>query len=388
MGPQGSTMKTTRRDFGKVALGTAIGAMSAPALIGGKAQAQTRAAHASGVYHDGIMQLNQNESARGPGPKTMEAIHNHTTKRVGMGYSPDHVNELRDGIANYYGVGTENVLLGTGSTPILRGTVRAFCNARKAFVTPMPTYSTSLQEANRINIPAIELSLDKGMGVDLDSLANNADGAGLLYLCNPNNPTGTVHGPDEIEKFVRGVMRENPDVRIHIDEAYINYTRPGAMKTALPLAMEYENVFITRSFSKAHGLAGMRIGYALGQEQTLNKIDQAWGMGDVNMLAAVAALTALEDKEHIAWEAQENAEIRDEVIGFFRSRGYEVPDSNTNHIFVKLGMPASKFRNACLEHNILVGRDFPPLEQTHCRISLGSREQMKEAIEVFKKALA
>ena len=388
MGPQGSTMKTTRRDFGKVALGTAIGAISAPALIGGKAQAQTRAAHASGVYHDGIMQLNQNESARGPGPKTMEAIHNHTTKRVGMGYSPDHVNELRDGIANYYGVGTENVLLATGSTPILRGTVRAFCSASKAFVTPMPTYSTSLQEANRINIPAIELSLDKGMGVDLDSLANNADGAGLLYLCNPNNPTGTVHGPAEIEKFVRGVMRENPDVRIHIDEAYINYTRPGAMKTALPLAMEYENVFITRSFSKAHGLAGMRIGYALGQEQTLNKIDQAWGMGDVNMLAAVAALTALEDKEHIAWEAQENAEIRDEVIGFFRSRGYEVPDSNTNHIFVKLGMPASKFRNACLEHNILVGRDFPPLEQTHCRISLGSREQMKEAIEVFKKALA
>tara|TARA_Y100001970_G_scaffold287583_1_gene412618 strand:- start:482 stop:1627 length:1146 start_codon:yes stop_codon:yes gene_type:complete len=381
-------MKTTRREFGKVALGSALGAISGQALIGSKVQAQTRAAHASGVYHEGVMQLNQNESARGPGPKTMEAIHNHTTKRVGMGYSPDHVNELRDGIADYYGVGTENVLLATGSTPILRGTVRAFCNASQAFVTPMPTYSTSLQEANRLNLPAVELSLDKGLGVDLESLARNAEGAGLLYVCNPNNPSGTVHGPDAIEKFVRRVMRENPEVRVHIDEAYINYTRPGAMETALPLAMEFENVFITRSFSKAHGLAGMRIGYALGQEQTLNKIDQAWGMGDVNMLAAVAALTALEDKEHIAWEAQENAEIRDEVIGFFRKRGYEVPDSNTNHIFVNLGMPASKFRSACLEHNILVGRDFPPLEQTHCRISLGSREQMKEAIEVFKKALA
>ena len=381
-------MKTTRREFGKVALGSALGAISGQALIGSKVQAQTRAAHASGVYHEGVMQLNQNESARGPGTKTMEAIHNHTTKRVGMGYSPDHVNELRDCIADYYGVGTENVLLATGSTPILRGTVRAFCNASQAFVTPMPTYSTSLQEANRLNLPAVELSLDKGLGVDLESLARNAEGAGLLYVCNPNNPSGTVHGPDAIEKFVRRVMRENPEVRVHIDEAYINYTRPGAMETALPLAMEFENVFITRSFSKAHGLAGMRIGYALGQEQTLNKIDQAWGMGDVNMLAAVAALTALEDKEHIAWEAQENAEIRDEVIGFFRKRGYEVPDSNTNHIFVNLGMPASKFRSACLEHNILVGRDFPPLEQTHCRISLGSREQMKEAIEVFKKALA
>ena len=95
--------------------------MSGQALIGSKAQAQTRAAHASGVYHDGVMQLNQNESARGPGPKTMEAIHNHTTKRVGMGYSPDHVNELREGIANYYGVGTENVLLGYWVDPNIAG---------------------------------------------------------------------------------------------------------------------------------------------------------------------------------------------------------------------------------------------------------------------------
>jgi histidinol-phosphate aminotransferase len=183
-------------------------------------------------------------------------------------------------------------------------------------------------------------------------------------------------------------MREAPDTVIHIDEAYINYAKPGAMETALPLALEFENVFITRSFSKAHGLAGLRIGYALGQEATLAKIRGAWGMGDVNMLAAVAALTALEDKEHIAWEAQENAEIRDMVIGAFRAMGLDVADSNTNHIFVNLGRPAKEFRDACLEHNILVGRDFPPLEQTHCRISLGSREEMHHAVEVFKKVLS
>ena len=295
---------------------------------------------------------------------------------------------LREGIANYYGLSTANVELATGSTPLLQGSVRAFCDAEKAFVTPMPTYSTSLSTAREIDARAIELSLDSGLGVDLDTLAANASGAGLLYLCNPNNPTGTVHGPQVVERFVRRVMRENPDTYVHIDEAYINYCRPGAIETAVPLAMEFEKVFITRSFSKAHGMAGLRVGYALGQEQTLEKIRNAWGMGDVNMLAAVAALTALEDKEHIAWEAQENAEIRDEVIGFFRSRGYEVPDSNTNHIFVNLGMPAAKFREGCLEHKVLVGRDFPPLEQTHCRISLGSREEMKIALEVFSKALA
>ena len=381
-------MKTTRRGFGTIALGAAVGAVSGTTVFSQKVNAQTRAQHAAGEYDNGIIQLNQNESARGPGPNTMEAIRTHTTKRVGRGYSPDQVNELREGIANYYGLSTANVELATGSTPLLQGSVRAFCDAEKAFVTPMPTYSTSLSTAREIDARAIELSLDSGLGVDLDTLAANASGAGLLYLCNPNNPTGTVHGPQVVERFVRRVMRENPDTYVHIDEAYINYCRPGAIETAVPLAMEFEKVFITRSFSKAHGMAGLRVGYALGQEQTLEKIRNAWGMGDVNMLAAVAALTALEDKEHIAWEAQENAEIRDEVIGFFRSRGYEVPDSNTNHIFVNLGMPAAKFREGCLEHKVLVGRDFPPLEQTHCRISLGSREEMKIALEVFSKALA
>ncbi|MFL2855168.1 MAG: pyridoxal phosphate-dependent aminotransferase [Pseudohongiellaceae bacterium] len=380
-------MKTTRRGFGTIALGAAVGAVSGISVFSRKAHAQTRANHANGVYDNGIIQLNQNESARGPGPKTMDAMHSHTTKRVGRGYSPDHVNELRQGVADYYNISTDNVQLATGSTPLLQGSVRAFCSADKTFVTPMPTYSTSLSTARTINAATIELPLGSDLGVDLDSLANNGDGAGLLYLCNPNNPTGTVHGPDTVEAFVRRVMRENPDTYIHIDEAYINYTRPGLMETALPLALEFDKVFITRSFSKAHGLAGMRIGYALAQEETLAKIRGAWGMGDVNMLGAVAALTALEDKEHIAWEAEENAAIRDEVIGFFRSRGHEVPDSNTNHIFVNIGMPAAQFREGCLEHNVLVGRDFPPLEQSHCRISLGSREEMKIAMEVFAKVL-
>ena len=166
------------------------------------------------------------------------------------------------------------------------------------------------------------------------------------------------------------------------------YARPGAIETALPLALEFENVFVTRSFSKAHGMPGLRVGYALGQEQTLARIRDAWGMGDVNMLGAIAALTALEDKEHIAWEVQENAEIRDMVIGSLREMGFEVGDSNTNHIFVNIRRPAREFREACLENKVLVGRDFPPLENTHCRISLGSREEMEIAIEVFRKVLA
>jgi len=382
-------MKTTRRGFvGTIALGTAAGVLVGTSLFSKEAKAQTRVESKSGIYDNGIIQLNQNESARGPGPKTMSALHSHVTKRVGRGYSPDHVNELRDGIANYYNLTTDYVQLATGSTPLLQGSVRAFCSADKKFVTPMPTYSTSLGTARQIGAGIEEQSLDSSLSIDLDALAGAAPGAGLLYFCNPNNPTGTVHGPAAVERFVRRVMAEAPNTMIHIDEAYINYAKPGAMETALPLALEFENVFITRSFSKAHGLAGLRIGYALAQEQTLAKIRGVWGMGDVNMLGAIAALTALEDKEHIAWEAQENAEIREIVVGAFNEMGFEVGDSNTNHIFVNLRRPAREFRQACLEHKVLVGRDFPPLENTHCRISLGSREEMKIAVEVFRKVLA
>ena len=382
-------MKTTRRGFvGTIALGAAAGALTGASPFGRRASAQTREAAKSGIYDGGVIQLNQNESARGPGPKTVEAIQAHTNKRMGRGYSPDHVNELREVIAGYYKVGTGNVQLATGSTPLLQGSARAFSSATRAFVTPMPTYSTSLATARRIGAKTIEVDLDSSLAIDLDALAEASKGAGLVYLCNPNNPTGMVHGPAAVERFVRRVLSESPETMIHVDEAYINYGRPGSIETAVPLALEDERVFVTRSFSKAHGMAGLRVGYGLGQEQTLAKIRNAWGMGDVNMLGAIAAITAFEDKDHIDWEVKENAEIRDGVVAAFRDMGFDVPDSHTNHIFVDIGRPAREFREACLERKVLVGRDFPPLHDTHCRISIGSREEMAAAMKVFKEVLA
>ncbi len=382
-------MKITRRGFvGTVGLGTAAGVMSGTSLFGRRASAQTRVESHSGVYDNGIVQLNQNESARGPGPKTMEALHAHVNKRVGRGYAPDHVRELQQAIADHYGIETKNVLLGTGSTPLLQGSVRAFCSSDKPIVAAVPTYSTSMQTARRIGAEVKEVRVDGKGSIDLDGMAEAAHGAGLVYFCNPNNPTGTVHGPQAVEEFIRRVMRESPNTIVHMDEAYINYADPGAMETALPLALEFENVFISRSFSKAHGIAGLRVGYALGQEQTVDAIGGAWGMGDVSMLGAVAAITALEDEEHIEWERKENAEIRTLTIAAFRDMGYEVADCHTNHIFVNIRRPASEFRAACLEQKILVGRDFPPMHNTHCRISLGSREEMEKAIQVFRHILA
>ncbi len=381
-------MKMTRRGFvGTIGLGSAAGLLSSAGLTSRHANAASYADEA--VYDGGIMQLNQNESARGPGPKTMEAIRSHVTKRVGRGYAPDHVNELRSTLAEGYGVSTDNVILATGSGPLLVGATRAFCSANKPLATIDPTYTTAEQTAREMGVGIRRVPVDgSNMGVDLDGLAKAAVGAGMVYFCNPNNPTGTVHSPAAVESFVRRVQRESPNTRMLIDEAYINYAADEVMQTALPLALEFENVFITRSFSKAHGMAGLRVGYALGQKQTLDAITGAWGMGDLNMLSAIAAITAFKDKEHIEWERQENTEIRAFVVAAFNDMGFEATNSHTNHIFVNLGRPAKEFRDACLEHKILVGRDFPPFHNTHCRISMGSREEMQQAVEVFRKVLA
>ena len=383
-------MKITRRGFvGTIGLGAAAGLLSKTAVTGRSAEAAAPGSTPEArVYDNGIMQLNQNESARGPGPKTMEALHDHINKRLGRGYPPDHVNELQETIARSYGLETNNVMLGTGSTPLLQAAVRAFCNSERAFVTAGPTYATSEQTAREIGIPTRIISVDTSMGLDLEAMAVAARGAGLVYVCNPNNPTGTVHSYAAIESFVRRVLSETPDIHIHLDEAYINYADPAVMQTALPLVKELPNVFITRSFSKAHGMAGLRVGYALAHAEKLQAMRNVWNMGDINMLAAIAALTAFKDDAHIEWERKENTEIREFTVGAFREMGYEVADSHVNHIFVNVRQPAAKFRAACLEQKISVGRDFPPFENTHCRISLGSREEMEEAVAVFRKVLA
>ena len=381
-------MKLSRRGFiGALGLGSAVSVISGAPILSRSVYAQTREAAKSKIYDGGIIQLNQNESARGPGPEVLETIQNYTSKRVGRGYSPDHVNELSSTLAQYYGLSEDNVLLATGSTPLLEGAVHAFCSTDKPLVTAVPTYATSANTARRMGIPIKEVQVDSSMSIDLDGMAAASIGAGLVYFCNPNNPTGTVHSPEAVERFVRQILAQSPDTHILIDEAYINYVADGLMETALPLAKEFSNVFITRSFSKAHGLAGMRVGYALGHESTLNPIDASWGMGDVNMLAAIAALTAFEGHEHIAMERAENARVRSFTTKLFHELGFEVPPSQTNHLFVNLRMPAAKFREACLAQGVLVGRDFPPFHNSHCRISLGSMEEMEVAAAVFKRVL-
>jgi histidinol-phosphate aminotransferase len=231
------------------------------------------------------------------------------------------------------------------------------------------------------------ITVDKSLGLDTDAMAEAAKGAGMIFFCNPNNPTGTVHNAAAVEKFVRRVKQSSPETRILIDEAYIDYTHDAAVKTAVPLAKELSGVLVTRSFSKAHGMAGLRLGYAIGQPETVKTIAGAWSLGSVNTLTAAAGIASLRDPKHIEEERAENARVRDFTREAFKSMGFEAADCHTNCIFVDLKRPAKEFRDACAALKVSVGRDFPPFEKTHSRITLGTMDEMRQAVQVFKKVL-
>jgi len=381
-------MSLSRRHFFRnLGLGSA-GLLSTSFVIGRGHEAMAFELGAVQAPDDGgFIRISSNENARGPGRKTMDALRNSLSPRVGRGYPPDNTADLVATIADLYGVGHDHVIVGTGSGAILEAGTRAFCSADKALVTAAPTYGTPDQAARRIGAPVKMIRVDRSMGLDLDAMADAAKGAGMIFFCNPNNPTGTVHNAAAVEKFVRRVKQSSPETRILIDEAYIDYTHDPGVKTAAPLAKELPGVFVTRSFSKAHGMAGLRLGYSIGQPATLQAISRAWSLGSINTLTAAAGVASLRDAKHIDDERAENARVRDFTLEAFKTMGFEAPDCHTNCIFVDLKRPAKQFRDACAALKVSVGRDFPPFENTHSRITLGSMDEMKQAVQVFKRVL-
>jgi len=378
-------MSLSRRGFVRTA-GLGAGMLSSSFIIGRGSEAWAFEPQQQ-QWDDGQIRISSNENARGPGRSAIEAMRSAMTPRMGRGYPPDHTGTLVETVARTFGVRTENVVVGTGSGTILAGATRAFCSASKPLVTAAPTYGTPESTARRIGVGVRSITVDGSLGLDLDAMAAAARGAGMVFVCNPNNPTGTAHSAADVEAFIRRVKRDSPDTAILVDEAYIDYTFDPNVKTVAPVALEYPGVFITRSMSKAHGMAGLRVGYAVGQPETVSAISSAWELGSMNTLSAAAAAASLRDPGHIEEERRENARIRSFTLAAIRDMGFDGPESHTNFIFVDLGRPASQFRDACLELGVRVGRDFPPMENAYSRISLGTMDEMQASVDVFRQVL-
>jgi histidinol-phosphate aminotransferase len=334
------------------------------------------------------IRLSSNENPLGPGKAALDAMVGTFPEagRYPFNSTPSD-SGLVSAIATKFSAKPENIVLGAGSQEILKSAVRAFTSPTRGLLTASPSFENCPGFARKLGHPVTEVKVDAAFRLDLDGMAAAAKGAGLVFLNNPNNPTATVQGGKAVRDFVRRVRSASPDTVILIDEAYHDYVTDASYQSMIPLALETPNVFVARTFSKAYGMAGLRIGYAIGLSGTMEPMAQLKMPYNVSVFSVAAALAALADPKHIDDERARNAEVRAFTVKALEDLGCKASDSHGNFIFVNVGRPAAEFRDACAQYGILVGRDFPPFEKTHARISLGTMEEMKKATAVFRNVL-
>jgi histidinol-phosphate aminotransferase len=222
-------------------------------------------------------------------------------------------------------------------------------------------------------------------------MAGKAEGAGLFFVCNPNNPTGSHVTAAALADFVGAVKAAAPEARVLVDEAYFEYVEDPAYATAVPLALADRRVVVTRTFSKLYGMAGLRVGYAVGHPDTLAALQttgargvMTGGMSSASLAAAGAALV---DARLVAAERARNREVHRFTRERFEAAGWRVLPSSANFVMIDVKRDAGTFGWECRRHQIVVARAFPPLT-THVRLTLGTMAEMEEAVPAMLKLLA
>ena len=380
-------MSLSRRSFVR-SLGIGAGAMLSSRAIGARGWEAYRFGEETDFDSSEII-LSSNENPMGPGNIVMEAIQN------GLGASGSPVGRypfayrspLSEAIAERFNVKPENILVGCGSTQVLVTATHVYTSKDRHLTGALPTYEECSDYAAFIGAPVRSVPLDSSYRMDMDRTLHAARGSGLLFYCNPNNPVSTMIPNSQTKDFLTRMLAYSPETRILVDEAYIDYVTDPQHESMIPLALADPRVIVARTFSKAYGMAGMRIGYAIAHADTIKEMGQFHQGNSISLLSYVAATAAIQTGEKfIANERERNRQVRDFTTDFFRKAGHTVADSQTNFLFVDVGMPIHEFQAACKERGVRVGRPFPPL-WTHCRISLGTMEEMQRATRVFAQVL-
>jgi len=338
------------------------------------------------------IRISSNENPLGPGKAAIDAILGKFPEANRYPFNSTPLDaDLEILLAKLNNAKRENVVLGVGSQELLKNSARVFMSPTKHLVIPSPTYGDPAGFAQNVLHYTVKSApvAEKTLKTDLAALLPHVKGAGMVYICNPNNPTATINSAQEIKDFIAEVKKTSPTTAILIDEAYCDYVSDPSFETAIPVALATPGVLVARTFSKAYGMAGVRIGYAIGDAATVKKMSAYKMPYNVNTFGVAAAVASLKDPQHIKEEAARNKAVRDFTVKALADLGYTSTDSQTNFIFTDIGktMTAAAFRDACAAKGIMVGRDFPPLEKTWARISLGTMEEMQKATEVFRSVL-
>ena len=333
----------------------------------------------------GGIRIGANENPYGPSPSAVDAARAAAVE--GNRYPGAMSTRLVEAIASRHGVPAERVMLAGGSGDVLRAATTTFTSTARSLVTGAPSYEAPVRQAIRSKVPVSEVPLTADLKLNLVAMLAKAAGSGLVYICNPNNPTSTVVPIAEVTALIAALSASAPETYVLVDEAYFEYVDDPAFGTAIPLVDKYPNLIIARTFSKIHGMAGMRVGYAIAQEKTLAAMRENMSPSGLSGMSLAAATASLADTAGIEKNRALNRQVRKLTTDTFVNAGYRVAASEANFVMVDVRRDSRAFQEACRQKGVAIGRPFPPLT-SWARITVGTRQEMERAIPVFMDLLA
>jgi len=326
------------------------------------------------------VRINSNENPLGPCNDALDAI----TKvaKFGGRYSPNNESgQMVETYAAVEGLKPESVSIFAGSSDPLLRTVCAYCSPTRSFVMADPGYESGAQTAKFIGAKAIHVPLRKDYSHDVEAMVKADPNAGIIYICNPNNPTGTLTSRADVDYVLANMPK---GCILLLDEAYIHFST--AAKPGFDLVSAGKDVIILRTFSKVYGMAGIRVGLALGRPDLLAKL-RPWGVGFVPITAMAAATASLKNKTVVPERRKINKDIRDNVFEFLEAKNFKYVKSEANHFMIDVKRPNVEVINAMAKQNVLIGRPWP-VWPTHVRVSVGTQQDMDRFKAAFLKVMA
>jgi histidinol-phosphate aminotransferase len=297
--------------------------------------------------------------------------------------SGDAVDKIKEILAQQVGLTPDHILISAGSTEILRVTGLITSLEGGEIISPYPTYLTLLRYAESMSVPIHHVPLDENFGFDLAAMKKKmSEKVKLIYLCNPNNPTGVITPYDQFRPFCEEMSKRT---LVFIDEAYHEYVSDPQYRSMVELVREGHNVLVSRTASKIHGMAGLRIGFGIANPQLI-KLLRARITGTNNIIGLRAAITSYSDQDFQSSCRQKNNKAKQIVYRLFQQTGRRYIPSHTNFVFFHTGRPIENFQEAMEKEGILVGRPFPPYLDW-CRLSMAKPEEMEVFAEKFQRVL-
>ncbi len=336
-----------------------------------------------------VVRLSSNENPYGPSTKALKSM----TDAFGIAcrYPDAQAETLVEALAKLNGVSGDQILLGDGSSEVLKLCAVTFTGAmtnekpagRGNLVAADPTFEAILAYAKVRGAEIVKVPLNATFGHDLAKMGAAAK-EGLVYICNPNNPTASITPKNELRGFIEKTPRET---MILVDEAYFHYADSADYESVIPLIKDHPNLLVARTFSKIFGMAGLRCGYCVAEKETIERMRPHQMWDSVNVMALVAAKANLEDPDQLANGRRWNSEARAFVIGELDKMGHKQIPSQANFIMFDLKRPVVPVIQALKQRNVQVGRLFPALPN-HMRLTIGKKAEMEAFLAAFRQVMA